>query len=870
MRHSYTAFVCFALIAATAAQLRAQPAPVAHWPLAGDARDATGRGHNGIAHNITWNADGSAEFNGRDGFVEIPSHPDLVLGKSSFTFTAWVHTEKDLDDALGDIASKFNPTTRKGFTLSIMNYPGVTAGQPNWRNLAFGIDDAKITQPWTDCGRPGNCKMLWAFCVWRDDLYAATFELDADQAGHVYRYAGGIRWEDCGSPDKANAVTTLAVFEDQLYAGTACYNSVGSSLPASPNKNAGGKVYRYEGATKWTCRGQLTNPSTGTADTVHSLAVYRGKLYASSMYTAGKGLYEYQGGTNWRCMGNPGCRVDILGVYNGDLYTTSYDPPGQVARWNPARGWQDLGAPPETTQTYGFMPYEGRLMLATWPKATVYCLDKGDRWTYQGRLGEENETMAMVVYNGKLYAGSLPLAKVYRYDGGTTWAETGRLDSTPDMLYRRVWSMAVFKGKLFAGTMPSGHAWSFEAGRNATCDHEFSTGWHHVAAVRDDNRLRLYVDGSLVSRSEPFKPDDFDLSDGSPLRIGIGSHDYFRGRLADVRLYRGVLPDAAVLALSSARGAEPSWIKVTDHAAWSPRDSGGEVVFKDRMWLLGGWNAMEGPGPRDIWNSRDGLQWTRVMAEAPWVHGDLPVSLVFKDRMWMMAGWHGGRSKDASASHEVWSSADGAEWQCVTKAAAWKPRLGAAGAVFEDKMWLLGGVERYFDGDKYLLNDVWCSADGRDWTQVAEHAPWSPRAYHAALVFDGKLWIIGGGNYWPLPSAGNDVWSSTDGRLWTRVTEHAPWPGRIWFSSVVYRDRMWILGGWSGNPSKNWNDVWCSRDGKAWHEVKTSTIWSPRHEMSAYVFDDSLWIVGGNAWPLLNDVWRMRLPDTQAASRPSE
>ena len=235
-----TTFACFAFLAVIAATLRAQPAPVAHWPLTGDARDAAGRGHHGIARNITWSADGSADFNGRDSFIEIPDHPDLSPGKGPFTLVTWVCTDKHLDDALGDIASKFDPAARKGFTLSIMNYPGVTSGQPNWRNLAFSIDDAKITQRWTDCGRPGDCKMLWAFCVWRDDLYAATFELNAGQAGHVYRFAGGTKWEDCGSPDKANAVTTLAVFGDQLYAGTACYDSVGSSLPASPNRNPGG------------------------------------------------------------------------------------------------------------------------------------------------------------------------------------------------------------------------------------------------------------------------------------------------------------------------------------------------------------------------------------------------------------------------------------------------------------------------------------------------------------------------------------------------------------------------------------------------------------------------------------------------------
>ena len=71
---------------------------------------------------------------------------------------------------------------------------------------------------------------------------------------------------------------------------------------------------------------------------------------------------------------------------------------------------------------------------------------------------------------------------------------------------------------------------------------------------------------------------------------------------------------------------------------------------------------------------------------------------------------------------------------------------------------------------------------------------------------------------------------------------------------------MWVLGGWSNNPSKNWNDVWYSSDGTTWKELKTSTIWSERHEQSYYVFQDKLWIAGGNAWPLVNDVWVLDVP----------
>jgi hypothetical protein len=235
--------------------------------------------------------------------------------------------------------------------------------------------------------------------------------------------------------------------------------------------------------------------------------------------------------------------------------------------------------------------------------------------------------------------------------------------------------------------------------------------------------------------------------------------------------------------------------------------------------------------------------------------------MVFNDRMWIMGGWHNGRLPGASAGNQVWSSQDGSSWELATDGAGWSPRLGAAGAVFEGKMWILGGVERYYDGNEtHLRNDVWCSTDGKNWRRVTEQAPWSARAYHAALAFDNKLWVFGGGNYLPEYSAVNDVWSSPDGKNWTQVTDHAPWPPRIWFSAQVYRNRMWMLGGWSNHPFQNWNDVWHSVDGKHWEQLQTANIWTKRHEHSAYVFRNKLWITAGNTPPLVNDVWRLELP----------
>ena len=134
-------------------------------------------------------------------------------------------------------------------------------------------------------------------------------------------------------------------------------------------------------------------------------------------------------------------------------------------------------------------------------------------------------------------------------------------------------------------------------------------------------------------------------------------------------------------------------------------------------------------------------------------------------------------------------------------------------------------------------------------------------------MHDGKIWVLGGGNYVPKYHALNDVWCSSDGVKWEQVSREAPWSPRIWFSSVVYRDRLWVLGGWSNNPSKNWGDVWYSRDGKEWTQLRSKAVWKERHEHSAYVFKDKIWVAGGHAKPLSSEVWSLEIPDAWFQSR---
>jgi len=545
------------LLAATPEDRDANPEAglVGHWPLVGDCKDVSGNGNHGVNHGANLQATDpegrqgiAAAFDGRSSYIEVPPAAAIKLGANDFSVSVQVHTARQLDDVLGDILSLYDPTTRKGFNLGFMNYAGVTSSQSNFRNVAFGIDNGRLDAVWTECGRPGNNLFVCGLVVHDGNLYAGTFETGLDEAGHVWRYDGGTKWTDCGCPDRSNSVFCMASFDGALYAGTAKYIAKGSALPDSPNVTPGGHVYRYEGMGRWVDCGRLQNPQTGASVSVHSLATFRGKLYATTINREGFGLYEYRGGEQWEYRGNPGRRVQTLTAYNGCLYAASYDG-GLVYRYSPDGGWEELASLPEVLQTYGFMVYEGSLHVTTWPTGGVFRLGPDDKWLDRGRLGDEKEVMGISVYNGKLYAGTLPSAQVFRFDGGTTWTNTGRLDWTPDVMYRRVWSMAVYKGRLYAGTLPSGCVYSIEAGKCVTYDRELKPGWRLLTGVRRGPKLELYIDGELAAISSEFEPAAFDISTDKPLRIGLGPHDFFAGRLRDLRIYSRALSPLEVKSL---------------------------------------------------------------------------------------------------------------------------------------------------------------------------------------------------------------------------------------------------------------------------------------------------------------------------------
>ena len=110
--------------------------------------------------------------------------------------------------------------------------------------------------------------------------------------------------------------------------------------------------------------------------------------------------------------------------------------------------------------------------------------------------------------------------------------------------------MAEHGGRVFCSTLPSGRIYTYEAGRNVQSGTTFPTGWQHVAAIRTQGRLALFLNGKELAFRELPAGEAYNLTTDRPLRIGFGENNYFLGSLAEVRLYQRSLSAEELHALA--------------------------------------------------------------------------------------------------------------------------------------------------------------------------------------------------------------------------------------------------------------------------------------------------------------------------------
>jgi hypothetical protein len=186
------------------------------------------------------------------------------------------------------------------------------------------------------------------------------------------------------------------------------------------------------------------------------------------------------------------------------------------------------------------------------------------------------------------------------------------------------------------------------------------------------------------------------------------------------------------------------------------------------------------------------------------------------------------------------------DWRQELASAPFAPRDSAGELVFNGRMWIIGGYL------PELHDDVWSSADGIEWRCEGKVGTQSGINIPLNFVHRGQMWVS---------SSIGELYASGDGKNWKLVNDKAPWAKRYAAGGTVFKDKMWVLGGQSQDKSSLFSDVWSSEDGVTWKQECGAAPWSPRQFFSNVVVkDDKLWVIGGgitryDPFEAYQDVW---------------
>ncbi|MDA3864903.1 MAG: hypothetical protein PF689_13660 [Deltaproteobacteria bacterium] len=264
------------------------------------------------------------------------------------------------------------------------------------------------------------------------------------------------------------------------------------------------------------------------------------------------------------------------------------------------------------------------------------------------------------------------------------------------------------------------------------------------------------------------------------------------------------------------------------------------VVHEDKIFLMGGFTLEENQAValNDVWVSENGINWGQLLADAPWAPRANHCSVVFAGRIYVIGG-----NEDTEYYGDVWSTADGINW--TLDSTPFSDRMGMECLVFENKIWVMGGVD--YSG----IAEIWNSADGLNWLKQPD-PPWEGRAHFSLDLFKNQI-ILTGGNVYSSKTF-NDVWRSTDGISWELLSESLPVEYLYGHRTVVEGNKIWISG---GNGAMDQLLVY--EEGQ-WHKIHMESPFSARAYHTMLIFKDKIWLQGGTfsdemTLNLRDDIW---------------
>jgi hypothetical protein len=262
--------------------------------------------------------------------------------------------------------------------------------------------------------------------------------------------------------------------------------------------------------------------------------------------------------------------------------------------------------------------------------------------------------------------------------------------------------------------------------------------------------------------------------------------------------------------------------------------------------------------PQGNWSSTDGKTWAQSPLPLAGLNSGYQKYVALHDAVYAL-GTMQGNYLDLHLTSRVARTRDFRQWEIVANESNLPHRVFYGAVAYNGRIWVMGG----FDGTTYY-NDVWSSPDGVQWTRATAHAGWSPRNVDLAVVFKDKMWIMGGGvidgQREINPNSKREAWFSTDGVHWDKAPDRT---GPTWGGTpAVFDGQLWLVG--INRNSSFAPASLVTTDGVTWREE--AAPWSPRGAPAVWVFDHKLYMTGGkysvveNGAPRFlyrNDVWQM-------------
>jgi hypothetical protein len=216
------------------------------------------------------------------------------------------------------------------------------------------------------------------------------------------------------------------------------------------------------------------------------------------------------------------------------------------------------------------------------------------------------------------------------------------------------------------------------------------------------------------------------------------------------------------------------------------------------------------------------------------------VIVSFDGSLWIIGGNHS----------DIWRSSNLTDWEQIADSAKFGSRYGHSVIPFNGQLFVIGGKK----SESTFANDIWRSPDGKTWRKVLE-ADFLRRHYHSVIEFKGRLWLIGGLGESDYEACLNDVWTSEDGISWKPVMDFAPFSRRYGHGVGVINSTLFVVGGiYEGfTGTKYLNDIWSSTDGISWNKVSEKAFEDDSVLFSFVQNNDRLWAIGDYCKPSSNE-----------------